>query len=79
MKDTVQTLIGLFETGFQDPPEEEGAEEPRGVFVGVLKAAPYIAAAGKSAVRSVEATPPGAGDAVYQAGAALAGGAPGTS
>ena len=70
----MQTSIGLFETGFQDPPEEGEAEEPWGVFV------PLIVAAGNSAVHSVEAVPPGAGDAVYQAGAALlAGGAPGTN
>lgn len=39
-----------------------------------MKAA--VAAAAKGAVRSVEAAPPGAGDAVCQAGAARAGGAP---
>ena len=44
-----------------------------------MKAEPLISAAGKSAVHSVEAAPPGAGDAIYQAGAALAGGAPGTN
>ena len=60
----------MLETGFQDPPEEGEAVEPWGVFVGVLKAASLIAAAGKSAVDSEE---------VYQAGAALARGAPGTS
>ena len=64
----------LFETGFQDPPEEGEAEEPWGVFVGVLKAA--LAAAAKGAVHSVEAAPLGAADAVCQAGAALAGGGP---
>ena len=50
-----------------------------GSFRTVLKAAPIIAAAGKSALHSVEAVPPGAGDAAYPAGTALAGGAPGTS
>ena len=75
----------LFETGFQDPPEEIEAEEPWGVFVpGRCIEGSTInigsIAAGKSAVYSVEAAPPGAGDAVYQAGATLlAGGAPGTS
>ena len=63
----------MLETGFQDLPQEGEAEEPWGVFVGVLKAAPLISAAGTSAVHSVEEAPPGAGDAVYQAGPALAG------
>ena len=36
VKDTVQTSIGLLETGFHDPPGEGEAEKPWGVFVGVL-------------------------------------------
>ena len=63
-----------FGTDSQDPPEAGEAEDPWGVFVGVLKAA--LAAAAKGAVHSVEAAPLGAGDAVCPAGAAQSGGAP---
>ena len=59
----------VFQTDSQDPPEEGEAEEPCGV--GVLKAALLVSAA-KGAVHSVEAAPPGAGDAFCQAGAAEA-------
>ena len=69
----------LFETGLQDPSEEDEAEEPWGVFVGVLKAAPLMAAAEEIAVHSVEAALPEADDAVYHARAALARGKLGTS
>ena len=60
----------LFETDFQDPPEEGETEEPWGDFVGGLGAALFNSGSRKSAVHSVEAAPPGAGDAVCQAGAA---------
>ena len=65
----------LFETDSQDPPEQCEAEEPWGVFVDVLKVA--LAAAAKKGCRPLRgAAPPGADDAVCQAGAAQAGGAP---
>ena len=64
----------LFDSDFQDPREEGEAEEPWGVVVGALKAAP--AAEAKGAVHSVEAVPPGVGDAVCRARAAQVRGAP---
>ena len=63
----------LFEMDSQDPPEEGEVEEPYGFFIGVVKAT--LAAATKGAVNSVEAAPPGAGDAVCQPGVGQAGGA----
>ena len=76
---TVLMWISMFETRFGSPPEEGEAEEPLEVFVGILKAAAFLAAAEKSHVHSAEAAPPRAGDAVYPAEASPAEGAPGTS
>ena len=64
----------LLETNSQDPPNEGEAEEPWGIFVCVLKIT--LAAAAKGAVHSVETAPPEADDAICQAGAAQAVGAP---
>ena len=52
---------------------------PLGSFRRCIEGSTISSGSRKSAVHFVEAAPPGAGDAVYQAEAAPAGGAPGTS